>query len=96
MLRERALQLEQRQGGGKGSTATQEQSSKTPVTLFSEPRPFGIVDGELVEILGVTDIPGMSPAYICSDEQGWSAPVPFRETRIFTNPRHALGVLQKQ
>ena len=37
-----------------------------PGSLFDQPR-WGIVDGELVEINGVTDVPGMSPAYLCSD-----------------------------
>jgi hypothetical protein len=67
---------------------------KTPMALYDTPR-FGIVDGELVEINGVTDVPGMSPVYLCSDNQGWSALVPFRETRFFNTARQAIDALQK-
>jgi hypothetical protein len=74
--------------GGVGSAVAQ------PIELFRGPI-YGIVDGQLVNVIGVTDLPGMSLAYICADpDEGWTAPVPFSETRIFpTLTRAALQAL---
>jgi hypothetical protein len=89
-LRDRAQKHDADRAGQPAETLT----PKTPVSLFNEPR-WGIVDGELVEINGVTDVPGMSPAYLCSDgKEGWSALVPFRETRYFNTIRQALDAMQ--
>jgi hypothetical protein len=90
-LRDRAQQHDIARAGTPGGES---QTPKTPVSLFDQPR-WGIVDGELVEINGVTDVPGMSPAYLCSDgKEGWSALVPFRETRYFNTARQAIDALQ--
>ena len=81
-LRDRAQQHDAARAGQPSETLT----PKTPVSLFDQPR-WGIVDGELVEINGVTDVPGMSPCYLCSDgKDGWSALVPFRENRVLQHP----------
>ena len=85
MLKDRAQQFieKTRQARDKG-----EQPS--PIVLAANPY-FAIVDGELVNVLGTTDVPGMSPAYWCSDnDEGHSAPVSFLEARIFTTAQQAL------
>ena len=76
------------------AAATTDHDTKLASPIFLAAYPlFAIVDGELVNVLGTTDIPGMSPAYWCSDSQGISAPVSFREARIFTTAQEALQVL---
>lgn len=96
MLRDRARQFDQthklqNQGllpntGGQGQPAS-------PIYLGGRPY-FAIVDGELLTVLGTTDIPGMSPAYWCSDNEGNSAPVSTRETRIFPTAQQAIQALE--
>jgi len=89
-LRDRAQQHDAARAG----QPSEPMNPKTPVALFDQPR-WGIVDGELVEINGVTDVPGMSPVYLCSDgKEGWSALVPFRETRYFNTARQAIDAMQ--
>ncbi len=96
-LQNRAQQVgtdEPRHLGGKRQLS-EAAEAKQPISLAATPL-FAIVDGELVNVLGTTDIPGMSPAYWCSDRQGISAPVSFREARVFTTAQEALGVLEQE
>lgn len=92
-IKQRAEQHNQQRGfgghqlGGQQGTTSQDQQTQATGTnqirLFSQPW-FGIVDGQLVEVLGVTDIPNMSLAYLCRDvEEGWSAPVPYSQVQLF-------------
>lgn len=90
MLRDRAQQFsEQTKHGGGDAT------KPSPIVLGAHPY-FAIVDGEFVNVLSITDIPGMSPAYWCSDNDGHSAPVSFLEARIFTTAQQALQYLEHE
>jgi len=84
------------QGGSAQSAQLDPQKSPSPISL--SPRDlFAIVDGELVNVLGTTDIPGMSPAYWCSDNNtGASAAVSAREAAVFTTAQQALQFLEQQ
>jgi hypothetical protein len=93
-LQNRAQQLGKQEHYRSSSEAIQLEA-KQPISLAATPL-FAIVDGELVNVLGTTDIPGMSPAYWCSDRQGISAPVSFREARVFPTAQEALGVLEQE
>ncbi len=96
-LQHRAQQLgRERQQNLRGPLTDPSEQVKQPITLTAGRELFAIVDGELVNVIGATDIPGMSPAYWCSDNQGHSAPVSFRDARIFTNAQQALQVLEQE
>lgn len=69
---------------------------KPRVSLFPATR-YGIVDHEIVEVLGQDDIPGMSPVLWCSDlTTGAYVPVPIREVRHFATAGQALQALQAE
>lgn len=90
MLRDRAQQFSE-----KAKEARQNGEQPTPIVL-GHPY-FAIVDGEFVNVLGTTDIPGMSPAYWCADNyEGHSAPVSFLEARIFPTAQQALQYLENE
>jgi hypothetical protein len=90
-LRERSQQIHRENRG----SSLAEREVNTPIALA--PREyFAIVDGELVSVIGTTDIPGMSPAYWCTDRDGVSAPVSVLEAKIFTTAQQALQVLEQQ
>lgn len=99
-LSERAQVMETRQQGqqatGRLGNEAQTIQGKPRVSLFPATR-YGIVDGEIVEVLGQDDIPGMSPVLWCSDiNNGAYVPVPFREVRHFATAGQALQALQNQ
>lgn len=90
-LEQRARQVH---GTTNRNTAVMEEARLTPIQLA--PREyFAIVDGELVNVIGTTDVPGMSPAYWCADSNGTSAPVSVLEAKIFTTAQQALQFLQQ-
>lgn len=96
-LRTRQYRNQQSEGQGSFTTATQIAQPTTPVQLVSGRDYFAVVDGEIVNVIGTTDIPGMSVAYWCqSDEDGSSAAVSHKEAPIFTTPQRALQFLQEQ
>lgn len=69
-------------------------TGKPRVSLFPATR-YGIVDGELVEVLGQDDIPGMSPVLWCSDiSTGTYVPIPTRDVKHFATAGQALQALQ--
>ncbi len=73
------------------------QRQTSPVQLQSGREFVAVVDGEIVNVIGTTDIPGMSPAYWCqSEEDGSSAPVSTKEAAIFSTPQRALQYLLQQ
>lgn len=100
-LSDRLQQLEQRQGnvnlsGIRGGDSPASITGKARVSLFPATR-YGIVDGELVEVLGQDDFPGMSPVLWCSDiTTGTYVPVPTREVKHFATAGQALQALQNQ
>jgi hypothetical protein len=69
----------------------------TPVQLVSGREYFAVVDGEILNVIGTTDIPGMSVAYwLQSDEDGTTAAVSHKEAPIFTTAQRALQFLNEQ
>jgi len=78
-LRDRALKFEPKRG--------EESKVQNTIATYNEPRPWGVVDGELVEILSQdSNIPGMSPGFWCrSDEDGTTAPVSFLDVKLYSN-----------
>lgn len=71
-------------------------AGKPRVSLFPQTR-YGIVDGELVEVLGQDDIPGMSPVLWCADlKTGAYVAIPIREVRHFATAGQALQAFQRQ
>lgn len=93
-------QRAQQQTGGLnlGPQAGREQiqGGKPRVSLFPQTR-YGIVDGELVEVLGQDDIPGMSPVLWCADlKTGAYVAIPIREVRHFATAGQALQAFQQQ
>lgn len=69
----------------------------SPVQLVGGREYFAVVDGEILNVIGTTDIPGMSVAYwLQSDEDGSTAPVSHKEAPIFTTAQRALQFLNEQ
>ena len=86
-------QLAQRNAGTMDSTS----APSSPVRLIGGREYFSVVDGEILNVIGTTDIPGMSPAYwLQSDEDGSTAPVSVKEAPIFTTAQRALQYLNEQ
>jgi hypothetical protein len=82
-------QVQQRQTSGEAETLT----PGAPTQLFAWPR-WGIVDNEICEILGVGDMPGNSPGFLCTEvATGDTAMVPISEVRSFPDYRTALQAL---
>jgi hypothetical protein len=92
---QQAGQAEERYQRSSAGTGTYE-TGKPSLTLTTGQQLVAIVDGELVNVIGGGDIPGMSPVFWCADDQGHPAPVSFREARIFTNAQQALQVLERE
>lgn len=91
-----ARQQEANYGNASGGAVIDTRAA-APVQLVSGQQLFAVVDGEIVNVIGTTDIPGMSVAYWCqSDEDGSSAPVSHKEAPIFTTPQRALQFLNEQ
>jgi hypothetical protein len=99
-LRKRQEQQQQNQqtyGRQSGGVMTQETQGASPVRLIGGREYFSVVDGEILNVIGTTDIPGMSPAYwLQSDEDGSTAPVSVKEAPIFTTAQRALQFLNEQ
>ena len=71
-----------------------QQQGKSQVLSEFRPSRWGIVDQQLVEVLGTQETPGMSLTALCSDPiTGHTAPVSLREARIFATPGQALQIL---
>lgn len=89
-------QLEQQTTTGYGNLATETRAA-APVQLVSGREYFSVIDGEIVNVIGTTDIPGMSLAWLCqSDEDGSVAPVSHKEAPLFTTAQRALQFLNDQ
>lgn len=79
-----------------GSESLAGSPGKPRVSLFPATR-YGIVDHEIVEVLGQDDIPGMSPVLWCSDlTTGAYVPIPIREVKHFATAGQALQALQNE
>ena len=100
-LRKQAQQIEQQFQGEPTNRVTNQAAASgvtTPISTFNDPRPYGIHDGELVEVMGITpDWPGKSPVYWCrSDDDGSSAPLSFLEVQVYSNLAAATQALRQQ
>jgi hypothetical protein len=89
--------LTQGQQGQRGGMVDSTSAPSSPVRLIGGREYFSVVDGEILNVIGTTDIPGMSPAYwLQSDEDGSTAPVSVKEAPIFTTAQRALQYLNEQ
>lgn len=91
-------QANQGQGGFQvGTGPMMADRATSPVQLVGGREYFAVVDGEILNVIGTTDIPGMSVAYwLQSDEDGSTAPVSHKEAPIFTTAQRALQFLNEQ
>lgn len=84
-------------GGAGAATITGDSRAAMPAQLVGGREYFSIVDGEIVNVVGTTDIPGMSLAWLCqSEEDGSTAPVSHKEAPLFTTAQRALQFLNEQ
>jgi hypothetical protein len=75
-----------------GQTQARKGGTDTPTTptLFPQMR-YGIVDGEIVEVHGQGDIPGMSPVlWVSGINDGVYTPVPITDCQQFSTASQAL------
>ncbi len=101
-VKQRAQQYSQQhrhQGGNIGLKDNQTDVVPTAISTYQFPRPWGIVDGELVEVMSQeTNIPGMSPGFWIREDttQGITAPVSYTEIQLFSNEGAARQALLAQ